>query len=160
MTTTAIIEAFDTRAEGQRRLIEVTRDRVIITRRVDGVDMRVALEPSQYRGVLLSVLVAEATDLLFQVQLLHADAEMTVTLGGCESELDARALWRRWAQALNLPRLVERAEGEIEIDRSPADPKPFERRRGRATLRRRNRFLARRKMGRALQTEACARADA
>ena len=38
----------------------------MITRRVGGVEMRVALEPSQYRGVLLSVLVAEATDFLFR----------------------------------------------------------------------------------------------
>jgi hypothetical protein len=158
--TTAIIEAFDTRADGRRRQIEVTRDRVVITRSVDGVDMKVALEPRQYRGVLLSVLIAEATDFLFQVQLLHTDPELTVTLGSCDAEADARALWRRWAQTLDLPRLVERVENEVEIDRSPPDPKPFERRRGRATLRRRNRFLARRKMGRAIQTDAGARADA
>jgi hypothetical protein len=121
--------------------------------------MRVALKPTQYRGVLLGVLIAEATDFFYQVRLLHADPEMNVTLGECDGEADARALWRRWAQTLDLPRLVERAEDEVEIDRSPADPKPFERRRGRATLRRRNRFLARRKMGRGVLVDACVHAD-
>jgi hypothetical protein len=143
----ATIEAFDARAEGMRRCIEVTPERVVIARRVDGVDMRVALAPAQFKGVLLSVLISEATDFLYQVRLVHADAELNVTLGDCGDEADARALWRRWAATLALPRLVERADGEYEIDRSSPSASPFERRRGRATLRRRNRFLARRKMG-------------
>jgi hypothetical protein len=144
----ARIEAFDARAEGARRSVEVTRERVVITRRVGGVDMRVALEPGQYKGVLLSVLIAEATDFLYQVRLVHADPELDVVLGDCEDEAAARALWRRWAFALGLVRLAERADGEWEIDRSATAAGPLERRRGRATLRRRNRFLARRKMGR------------
>jgi hypothetical protein len=147
MMMKAIIEAFDARAEDARRCVEVSPSRVVISRRVDGVDMRVGLAPSHFQGVLLSVLVAEATDFLYLVCLVHADPELSVTLGHCADEDDARALWRRWAAALNLPRLVERADGEFEIDRSPPSATPFERRRGRATLRRRNRFLARRKMG-------------
>lgn len=148
MDLTAVIEAFDARAEGSRRLVEVSRERVVIARRVDGMEMRVALEPRQYRGVALGVLVAEATDFLYTVSLVHTDAELAVTLATCETEEDARALWRRWASALSLARLVERVDGDYEEDRAP-DPWPVERRRGRATLRRRNRFLARRKMGRA-----------
>jgi hypothetical protein len=147
MTSTAIIEAFDARAEGQRRFVEVTRHHVAIARRVDGVDMRLRLSPRAYRGVALTVLCAEATDFLYQVQLIHSDPDLNVTLAQSGEEPDARAHWRRWAAALGLPRLVERAEGEFEIDRSPAAAAVFERRRGRATLRRRTRFLARRKMG-------------
>jgi hypothetical protein len=146
--TAAIIQAFDARADERRRTIEVTRDRIVIARRLGGIDMRVALEPRRYRGVLLSVLISEGTDFLYQVRLLHADTEMSVTLGECGEERAARAIWRRWAYALELPRLVERAEGEIEIDRSPRDPSPAQRRRGRATHRRRTRFLARRQVGR------------
>jgi hypothetical protein len=142
-----MIEAFDARAEGARRSVEVTPERIVIARRVDGVEMRVALAPAQYRGVLLSVLVAEGTDFLYQVRLVHADPDLSVTLGDCGDEADARTLWRRWAVALSLPRLVERADGEYEVDRSSPAVSPWERRRGRATLRRRNRFLARRKMG-------------
>ncbi len=147
MGVTATIEAFDLRAEGSRREVEVTRERIVIARRVNGVDMRVTLRPDQYRGVALGALVAEATDFLFTVRLVHADADLDVSLGQCESEAEARALWRRWASALGLARLIERADGEFEPDRSPALA-PIERRRGRATLGRRNRFLARRKMGR------------
>ena len=148
MNLTATIEAFDARAEGARRRVEVSRSGVVIARRVGGVEMRVAIEPGQYRGVLLAALVAEATDFLYQVRLVHADPELSVTLGDYDCESAARALWRRWAATLGLARLVERGDSDYEIDRSAAGGAPFARRRGRATLRRRNRFLARRKMGR------------
>ena len=146
MATMARIEAFDARADGSRRQVELSHDRIVISRRIDGVEMRVALEPRQFRGVLLAALIAEETDFLYLVRLVHADPELCVTLAQCGDERQARAHWRRWARAFRLPRLVERAEGEYEIDRA-AEP-PIERRRGRATLRRRNRFMARRKMGR------------
>jgi hypothetical protein len=158
MTMKATIEAFDARAEGGRRRVEVSAERVVIARRVGGVEMLVALEPRQYRGVGLSVLVAEATDFLYQVRLIHEDPDLCVTLADFGDEEAARALWRRWAAALRLPRLVERADGEFEIDRTPPGNQPFERRRGRATLKRRNRFLARRKMGRPVAAP-CVRAD-
>jgi hypothetical protein len=118
----------------------------------------VALEPKHYLGVGLAVLVAEATDFLYQVRLVHTDPDLGVTLADCVEEEDARGLWRRWAAALSLPRLIERADGEFEVDRTPPDDHPFERRRGRATLRRRNRFLARRKMGRPVAAP-CVSAD-
>ena len=140
-------EAFDARAEGGRRHIEVTPDRVVIKRRLVGVGMCVSLSPRQYRGVALVVLVSEATDFLYCVRLVHADADLDVTLGSFDDEREARAHWRRWASALRLSRLVERADGAFETDRTPAAA-PIARRRGRATMSRRYRFLARRKMGR------------
>ena len=140
-------EAFDARAEGGRRRVEVTPERVVIARRLGGIEMRLSLTPRQYRGVALSVLVCEATDFLYLVRLVHADGDLDVTLGSFGDEAEARAHWRRWASALRLPRLIERADGVFETDRAPAAA-PIERRRGRATMRRRYRFLARRKMGR------------
>jgi hypothetical protein len=140
-------EAFDARAEGGCRQVEVTPERVVIARRLNGVDMRVALAPSQYRGVALSVLVCEATDFLYLVRLAHADGDLDVTLGSFGDEAEARAHWRRWASALRLSRLIEREDGAFETDRAPAAA-PIARRRGRATMSRRYRFLARRKMGR------------
>ena len=140
-------EAFDARAEGMRRHIEVTPQSVVIERRLAGVEMRLSLAPRQYRGVALTVLVSEGFDFLYQVKLVHADSDLDVTLSSAGEEAAAREDWRRWAAALRLPRLIERAEGVYETDRTPPRP-PIERRRGRATLRRRNRFLARRKMGR------------
>lgn len=146
MTMTATIECFDPRAEGASRRVEIARDRIVISRRVGGVDMRVALEPRQFRGVALVVLVSEETDFLYAVRLVHADAELSVTLASCGEEEEACAHWRRWAEGFGLPLLVERRQGVYEIEAASA---PFERRRGRATLNRRYRFLARRKMGRA-----------
>lgn len=140
-------EAYDARAEGKRRHVEVTPHSVVISRRLGNVRMRVSLTPTQYRGVALTVLVAEATDFLYCVRLIHADGDLDVTLGSFGDESEARAHWRRWASALRLSRLVERADGAFEADRTPASA-PIERRRGRATMQRRYRFLARRKMGR------------
>jgi hypothetical protein len=140
-------EAFDARAEGRRRHVEVTPERIVIARRLGGMQMRVALTPRQYRGVALVVLVSEATDFLYCVRLVHADGDLDVTLGAFGDETEARAHWRRWASALRLSRLVERADGAFETDRTPAAA-PIARRRGRATMSRRYRFLARRKMGR------------
>ncbi len=146
-------ETFDARAEGQRRRVEVTPLSVRIWRRVSGVDMRIALTPQQFRGVALCVLVTEGCDFLYQVKLVHADCDLDVTLAGFSDEAEARTDWRRWASALRLSRLVERAEGGYEIDH--ALPRaPIARRQGRATLRRRNRFLARRKMGRPTLAQA------
>lgn len=140
-------DTFDARAEGGRRHIEVTPERVVITRRLGGMQMRVSLAPRQYRGLALSVLVCEATDFLYCVRLVHADADLDVTLGCFGDETEARTRWRRWASALRTSRLVERTDGVFETDRAPAAA-PIERRRGRATMQRRYRFLARRKMGR------------
>ena len=142
-----VTESFDARAEGKRRRIEITPYSVVISRRSSGVDMQIRLAPHQYRGVALTVLVAEGSDFLYQVRLIHADADLDVTLAGFGDQTEARAEWRRWASVMRLSRLIERAEGAYEIDRAPLLA-PIERRRGRATLRRRNRFLARRKMGR------------
>ena len=149
MTIIATIECFDPRADGARRRVELSQDRIVISRRVGGVEMRVALEPRQFRGVALTLLIFEETDFLYSVRLVHADPELSVTLACCGEEAQASAHWRRWAENFGLPRLVEREPGDYEIDRSEAASGPFERRRGRATLNRRNRFLARRKMGRA-----------
>jgi len=146
-------ESFDARAEGMRRRIEVTPHSVIIWRRVSGVSMRISLVPQQYLGVALTALVAEGSDFLYQVKLIHADSDLDVTLASFDNEREADGDWRRWASTLGLKRLVERAPGVLEIDRAPSRS-PIERRRGRATLRRRNRFLARRKMGRPVLPQA------
>lgn len=140
-------ETFDARADGGRRHVEVTPERVVIARRLGGVQMRVALSPRQYRGVALAALVCEATDFLYLVRLVHEDGDLDVTLGNFGDEAEARAHWRRCASALRLERLVERADGVYEVDRTRVAA-PVARRRGRATMRRRYRFLARRKMGR------------
>jgi hypothetical protein len=142
-----VAETFDARAEGQRRHVEVSPLSVVIKRRISGVSMRICLAPHQFRGVALTVLVTEGCDFLYRVKLVHADGDLDVTLADCSDEAEARTDWRRWAAVLRLSRLIERAEGVYEIDRAPPRA-PIERRRGRATQRRRNRFLARRKMGR------------
>lgn len=120
---TNMIEAFDARADDARRQVEVSAERIVIARRVGGVDMRIGLTPRQYRGVALCVLVAEATDFLFTVRLVHADPELDVTLGHCDSEAAAQALWRRWATAFGLPGSSSAASANS-ISTAPKSPAP------------------------------------
>ena len=142
MTT---IESFDSRADGQRRRITLARDRIVIDRALQGVEMRVALDPLQYQGVLLDTLVAEATDVLWRISLRHTDPDLTVTLAFTDREAEALDLQNKWSRYFSLPRCVETADGGVELQTTRGPPSP--RRRGRATLRRRNRFLTRRKVG-------------
>ena len=147
MSAAAIISGFDGRADNRRREVEVTQARVIISRCVAGIDMRIGLDLSQFQGVALGVLIAEASDFLYTVTLTHSDPELCVILSRCDREDEARAQWRRWASKLGLNRLIERADGEYELATDQWRPST-QRRRGSLTLQRRNRFLARRKMGR------------
>ncbi len=142
-------EGADARADGRRRTITVATDRVVIARRVDGVSMRIAIEPQRYAGVLLRVARLDDASFIYEVRLTHADPDLSVTLAQEQNEGEARASWRHWANHLALPRLVERVEGAPELDRDlPIRVlSPTTRRHGSATLNRRPRFLRRRKVG-------------
>jgi hypothetical protein len=142
-------EGADARADGRRRTVTVAPDRVVIARRVDGVAMRIAIEPHRYTGVLLSVDQLHDDSFGYQVRLIHADADLCVTLALASHEEEARASWRHWSNHLALPRLVESVEGAPELDRGAPTSllPPTTRRRGSPTLNRRPRFLCRRKVG-------------
>ncbi len=144
-------EARDVRADGQRRQIDVSRERVVIRRSVGGVPMTINLSTRAFRGVSLRLRETGEAGHGFELALAHHDADLSVVLASFAEEGDVLAAWREWARFFDLPTLVERRLGEDEPEKpmlgrvaaSPAAP----RRRGKWITARRPRFLARRKVG-------------
>jgi len=145
-------DAPDPRADGRRRTVRLDGDKVAIHRVVAGVSMRVTVPTSAYRGVALSVVDARDGGFAYAIRLVHTDPDLAVTLAETRDDSDVQAEWRLWARALRLPAMVERVEGLDEPDQQllgrVAVRPPSPRRRGKAILCRRPRFLARRKVGR------------
>lgn len=119
----------------------VTRDHVLIKRRIAGIDARVRVHVQSYRGVTLSALQT-AEGPLFRIELVHRDPALTVILHEAADDETLIALWRQHAADLGLPLLVEGPDGRI----APMAPQlgPFSRRFGHPLSKRRPRFLARR----------------
>lgn len=134
----------DARADGRRRRVEVSGERVVIERTVAGVPMRLALAPRAYRGVALGVVVEDGLP-VFEIALVHADPDLCARLGLVDREGEALAALKDWSARLALPAFVEAADGEWTPLRSGA-PRT-QRRRVDLARRRRPRFLLRRKPG-------------
>ncbi len=151
------IEAPDARADERRRVVLLSRERVVIARSVGGVFMQIALRPGAYSGVALRIAELDGQGFRYEVHLIHRDAEFNVALAHSYDQAEAQAAWRQWARFVRLPTLAERAEGVYEPARptipGAPTPEPDRRRRRRGVGARRARFLIRRKVGR---PEICA----
>ena len=145
------IEAIDARADGGRRVVSLSGDRVAIARSLGGVFMTLTLAPSAFHGVVLRLRGLADGVFHFQILLVHRDPDLCVTLLEAEDDSEILAEWRLWAKFLGVPALVEREENRAVPERphlgavaiAPVGP----RRRGRTVTRRRPRFLTRRKLG-------------
>jgi hypothetical protein len=142
----------DARADGNRRLVRLDADTVVIARVVAGVFMNVTVPTSAYRGVVLRLSSVREDGFTYEIRLVHADPDLCVALAEADDDLDINAEWRLWARVLGLPTLVERVDGREEPDRpmlgKVAARRPAPRRRGKTITARRPRFLVRRKVGR------------
>ena len=140
--------AADPRADRGRREIDVSADRVTIRRRLKGIDMRLSLAVSAYKGVALCLHPVDGR-LTYQVRLVHRDSDLSVLLDEAPDDADIIADWRLWARVLGRPALVEREIGTFEL--ASADPEAVERSgalaRRKRPLKRRPRILSRRKEG-------------
>lgn len=141
--------AADARADRGRREIAISTDRVTIRRRLKGIGMQLCLAVSTYRGVALCLRPGPDGKLVYQIRLVHRDSDLSVLLDEAADDTDIVADWRLWARVLGRPALAERAIGEFEA--ISGDPEAVERSgaiaRRKRPVKRRPRFLARRKMG-------------
>jgi hypothetical protein len=137
----------DARADGGRREVRVTRSDILIARRLRGVSMMISVPVAAYRGVALAVEAAGASGAAaYRLSLAHADPELDVVLCETRDSGAAAADWKYWARFLDLPRLA--AENGETWPIPGAKEKPvFARRRNGTIVKRRPRFLARRKAG-------------
>jgi hypothetical protein len=137
----------DARADDHLREIAFRGSSVLIARRLAGIAMRVRVPLASYRGVALSVAAAGDGEALHRIELLHRDPDLCVPLSEASDAGEIAAEWEAWAQSLSLPRLVERASGQMEVLDSAAAISPAPRRRGSSVAKRRTRFSRRRRMG-------------
>lgn len=111
----------------------------------------IVLPARAFRGVAARAIEDEAGEVTVTLELMHADAMLTVPLLVASNLDDVAADWRAWADAYRLPMLLVEADGVARtldetigyVKAAPAK----ERRKGRISMQRRPRFLARRKMG-------------
>ena len=147
----------DARADRNRRDIDISTERVTIRRTLKGIDMRLSLAVSAYRGVALCLRPNCEGRLIYQVRLVHRDSDLSVLLDEAVDDQEIIADWRLWARVLGRPALVEREMGVFEA--VTADPEAAERAgaltRRKRPLKRRPRFLARRKVGAWPAAPAC-----
>jgi hypothetical protein len=142
----------DARADQSARTVSLERRRVLISRRLQGIDMKIGVPMGSYRGVALSL--SSDNPALWQVTLVHRDADLSVPLASTQDDVDVIADWRSWSKFFTLPALIETEPGRFvaSLETRPAcatsrSAKP--RRRGRLLANRRPRFLVRRKPGHA-----------
>ena len=112
----------------------------------------VVVPVAEYRGVSVRMeSTGDAGAVRAFVELLHADASLTLTLAVTDDPYDIYADWQGWAKTLNLPLLVVGQDGSIGGPLAgmggiiAARPQP--RRRHSYFAARRPRFLTRRKPG-------------
>jgi len=107
--------ASDAAADGLRREVELTRERVVLRRAVAGMRMAINLPVSAYRGVSIRVL----GDAGVAVVLEHRDPSLALPLYVAADGDGVTAEWRTWGGVLGLPLLV--------TDESGAAHEPFAR---------------------------------
>ncbi len=137
----------DPRADGALRRVCLVDGKVVIDRHLDGMAMRLGIPCAAYLGVVLC-----ATPEGFSIRLVHADPDLSVVLHESADDADIVAQWRFFAECTGLPKFLERdadclESAETWLGGLCLGPAPVMRRRGAVALRRRPRFLTRRRMG-------------
>ncbi|ARN80887.1 DUF6101 family protein [Methylocystis bryophila] len=137
----------DSRADGGRRVVRVTRAGVLIERRLKGVSMRISVPFTAYQGVALAVEPAPSSGVAaYRLSLAHADPDLEVLLCETKDSGAAAADWKYWSFCLDLPRLASE-NGEVSPVGAAKPAQIFARRRNVAVAKRRPRFLSRRSRG-------------
>jgi hypothetical protein len=141
-------------SEGGLCDILLEKTRVLLTRRLGGVAMKIAVPIAAYRGVVVRVLAGAVEPPPIEVALVHQDRALDVPLWRATDDRAAVSEWRRWSGALDLPLLFERFDGSlVTLERRSGTVAigPSHPRRPRVSRERlRPRFLRRRRIGRPL----------
>jgi hypothetical protein len=137
----------DARSDDRTREIAFRDSAVIIARRIAGIAMRLRVPLASYQGVTLCLAAEGHGEALHKLELLHHDPDLSIPLCEASDAAEIAVEWAEWAESLGLPRLVERAAGQLELVAPSPATSPEPRRRGSAVAKRRTRFSRRRKMG-------------
>lgn len=129
----------------------IERERAVVRRAPSGDPVSVPV--AEYRGVAVRMeSTGDDGEVRAYVELLHADASLTLPLAATDDPYEIAGDWQAWARALNLPLLVVGQDGSIGTTLAGMGgivaARPLPRRRHSFFAKRRPRFLARRKVGR------------
>ena len=136
------------RADFGARFVVLEKDCVRIERLYAGIVMRLSVPLRQFAGVLLAL----AADGSIRLSLLHRDPDLCVLLREYADDADVLADFSCMARTFSLPRFVEPQAGQricldVCFGALVCGRVPALRRRGIVAVKRRPRFLMRRRIG-------------
>jgi hypothetical protein len=139
----------DRRADGGDRHVRVTRGDILIARHFGGVAMMIAAPVRRYRGVGLDVRSDPHGAIFYRLLLVHADADLDVTLGETGDVEVAHLAWAQWASWFALARLALNGDNWIAVEPAQVNQSRhvYPHRRGATMSKRRPRFGLGRKAG-------------
>lgn len=142
----------DLRADGARRVLRCDNRRVSISRSLQGIAMKIEVPATSYFGIVLSVFAGEDGEPFYRISMPHADPDFAICLYESRSDEDIVAVWKAWSKFFSLPKLLERAPGELICGEAmmgcvEVGARQKWRRRGAALGKRRSRMSLRRRTG-------------
>jgi hypothetical protein len=106
--------AVDAAADERTRLVDLSRENVVLRRSVRGVRIKVSLPVTAFRGIAMRLMPPDGTDAgAIAVMLEHRDPALSVPLFAAADTNDVLAEWHMWARLFGLPLLVVDGDGEL-----------------------------------------------
>ena len=104
----------DRTADERVRVVELSRDHVVLRRAVRGIKMAIKVRTAAYLGVAIRIEPPrEGQDGAVAVVLEHRDPGLSLPLYRANDGTDIVAEWQSWARALCLPLLIAEADGRL-----------------------------------------------
>jgi len=111
--------AADAAADGQMRVVDLYRERVVMRRAVRGMRMALNMPVAAFRGVAIRLYgeagapCGEQPPTAIAVVLEHDDPALSLPLFAAPQADDIVAEWQSWGRVLGLPLLVAEADGQF-----------------------------------------------
>lgn len=104
----------DRTADGRVRVVELSRDHVVLRRAVRGIKMAIKVRIAAYLGVAIRIEPPhDGQDGAVAVVLEHRDPGLSLPLYRATDGTDIVAEWQSWGRSLCLPLLVVEADGSL-----------------------------------------------
>ena len=104
----------DKAADERVRVVELSRERVVVRRAVRGIKMAVNLPVATYLGVAIRMAPPmDGTPGEVSLVLEHRDPALSLPLYRATDGIDVVAEWQSWARVLGMPLLIVEADGRL-----------------------------------------------
>lgn len=104
----------DKGADERTRIVELSRERVVVRRAVRGIKMAVNVPVAAYLGLAVRMQPPEAdAPGTVSIVLEHHDPALSLPLFSATDGADIVAEWQSWSRVLGVPLLVVEADGRL-----------------------------------------------